>query len=551
MKLSRLTYVMIFITSFALTSCGGNKIKEYENYDAYIDDNYRDYYQILPYTFADSNGDKIGDLKGITQKLDYLNSGVDGDENSLGVTGIYTLPIFKSPSYHKYDVIDYYNIDPVYGTMEDFEELVEEAHKRGINIMLDMPFNHTSNQNKWFKEAIKGINSQDCDIPDENNKPSSVCISNYPYVNYYNFDYSLKLAHYNIPGTEWFYEGVFSSEMPDLNLKNQAVLDEIKNILYFWLDKGVDGFRLDAVTSFSSLRTESFETINEINEFVKEKKKDAFVVAEGPWNSELYEYYQNTQLDSYMNFTFGNHRIIDSLIKNQDITPMVNEIKRINRTFDALDHDVIDSNFLTNHDLTREANAIYDSNYHNESLARLKMVWGINHLMSGTSYVYYGEEIGMRSGPQTNNTCKDPNKRYPMYWSENDKSMTTNYAPGATVNNGVIHPLGALDEQLKDNNSLVKYFQKLLSIKKFHPEISRGRQEIVYNDENCYIIEKTYQDSKLYLVYNVSSSNQTITLDENINDGVEIQNMLLTNKKQSSIKNKKINVPSYSITILK
>ena len=183
------------------------------------------FYEIFVRSFNDSNGDGIGDFNGITQKLDYLQE--------LGVTAIWLMPIFPSPSYHGYDVTDYYDVNPQYGTMDDFKTLVEEAHKRDIRIIIDLVINHTSDKHPWFKEAKKDPNS--------------------PYRDWYIWSktdpkylgpWGERVWHSSTSG---FYYGIFEAFMPDLNYKNPAVTDEMKKVASFWLkDIGVDGFRLDA-----------------------------------------------------------------------------------------------------------------------------------------------------------------------------------------------------------------------------------------------------------------------------------------------------------------
>ena len=199
------------------------------------DDNYRTWYEIFVYSFCDSNGDGLGDLQGVTDQLDYLQN--------LGITGIWLMPIHPSSSYHKYNVSDYYAIDPDYGTMEDFETLMAECEKRGIHVILDLVVNHTGSDHPWFQEAAAYLQSLGDAEPD---------VQACPYVDYYNFTKEPKTAHTQVPGTDWYYESQFSSAMPDLNLDSELVRQEIGDIMRFWLDKGVAGFRLDAAKEFNT-----------------------------------------------------------------------------------------------------------------------------------------------------------------------------------------------------------------------------------------------------------------------------------------------------------
>ena len=222
-----------------------------------IDDNYRTTYEIFVYSFADSNADGIGDLKGITQKLDYICDGDDATDSDLGCNQIWVTPIMPSTTYHKYDVMDYKDIDPEFGTMADFEELIKESHARGIRVILDMVLNHSSSQHPWFKEATAYLKNHPelTAIYEENGTddakglvPIEALEKECPYLYYYNFTQEQKTGYEKVNGTNWYYEARFWSEMPDLNLDCEKVREEISDITAFWIDKGVDGFRLDATT---------------------------------------------------------------------------------------------------------------------------------------------------------------------------------------------------------------------------------------------------------------------------------------------------------------
>ena len=171
-----------------------------ENYQLnIIDDNYRNWYEIFVYSFFDTNNDGIGDLKGVTQKLDYVKD--------MGFNGIWLMPIHPSPTYHKYDVKDYYAIDNVYGTLEDFDTLIEQAHARGIKVIIDLVFNHTSSEHPWFLQA--------CDYIRKNGKPGG------QYGDFYNFNTKELSGYSKVSGTNYYYEARFWSGMPDLNLNSQ------------------------------------------------------------------------------------------------------------------------------------------------------------------------------------------------------------------------------------------------------------------------------------------------------------------------------------------
>ena len=197
---------------------------------------------------CDSNGDHIGDLGGVTQKLDYIQE--------MGFTGIWFMPIMPSPSYHKYDVKDYKAIDPAYGTVEDFKTLLDEAHARGIHVIIDMVINHSSTQHEWFQVASAYLQTlEDGEEPD---------LKECPYVDYYHFSTEkVNSTYYKLAGTNYYYEGSFWDQMPDLNLASEALRGELEDVAKFWIDLGVDGFRMDAPLHYEENDTNfNTETLN-------------------------------------------------------------------------------------------------------------------------------------------------------------------------------------------------------------------------------------------------------------------------------------------------
>ena len=204
------------------------------------EDNYRVFYEVFVYSFCDSDGDGIGDLKGLTSRLDYLRE--------LGINGIWLMPIHPSTTYHKYNVGDYRAIDPAYGTLEDFQELLEECGKREIRVILDLVVNHTGSDHVWFTAACEYLRT----LGEAEPNPADC-----PYVDYYNFTREFHTGYTQVPGTDWYYESRFSPDMPDLNMGSDAVRGEIRNIMAYWLELGVSGFRVDAAKEFYSGRTDA------------------------------------------------------------------------------------------------------------------------------------------------------------------------------------------------------------------------------------------------------------------------------------------------------
>ena len=218
--------------------------------------NGRVWYEVFVRSFADGNGDGIGDLRGLTAKLDYLNDGDPATTSDLGITGLWLMPVMESPSYHGYDVIDYRKVEQDYGTSADFKALLAAAHKRGIKVIVDLVMNHTSSQNPWFKDA---------QTPGSKHDDWYVWATENP--GYLGPDGQLV---WHQLGKRWFY-GVFSENMPDLNLRNPAVTAELKDIARFWLqDMGVDGFRLDAAKHLiedGRVQTNTPETLAWLKDF--------------------------------------------------------------------------------------------------------------------------------------------------------------------------------------------------------------------------------------------------------------------------------------------
>ena len=237
----------------------------YEQELQIVDDNYRNYYEIFVYSFYDSDGDGIGDLNGVTQKLDYIQD--------MGFNGIWLMPVFQSTTYHKYDITDYMQIDSEYGSTEDMQNLIEECHKRGIRIILDFVMNHTSSQHPWFTQACEYLEQ----LPRGAEPDEQEC----PYVGYYHFAIEQKQDYYQVKNTDWYYEGVFWSEMPDLNLENEQLRAELGQIASYWIGMGIDGFRMDAV---KHIRASFFEDwLEELREF---SSKPLFTVGEY-WSGNL------------------------------------------------------------------------------------------------------------------------------------------------------------------------------------------------------------------------------------------------------------------------
>lgn len=429
------------------------------------EDNVRNWYEIFVYSYADSDGDRIGDFRGAAEKLEYIRD--------MGFTGIWLMPVMPSPSYHKYDVTDYYAIDPAYGTMDDFQAFLDKAHELGIKVILDLVLNHTSNEHPWFQSAKGGEAS--------------------PFRDYYNFQ-SMPGEGYQKIG-ESYYECRFVNTMPDLNLDSEAVRAEIVNILKFWLDKGVDGFRLDAVTSYyTGDSPKNIAFLSWLNGEAKKIAPDCYLVGECWADESTIANYYASGIDSFFCFPLSTGNGLGEIAKLLDETVAdrghaYGELtKHLEERFGT---DALMAPFLDNHDTNRIANAvgIY-------SLKRLKIAYGMLAMMRGGSYVYYGGEIGMIG--QGN----DPNKRIGMLWTTLPE--VTACPPGTTE---AKYPLGSVTEQRDDPNSLLNYVRRAMNLRNAFPEIARGTTRIIpTEDPDVCIMERSWNGSTVTVVLNLSNS---------------------------------------------
>ena len=442
------------------------------------DDNYRTFYEIFVYSFCDSNGDGIGDLQGVISKLDYLQE--------LGINGIWFMPIHPSQSYHKYDVRDYYDIDPQYGTLADFEALMAECQKRDIHVITDLVLNHTGDDHEWFLTACDYLRS----LPAGAEPNPAEC----KYVDYYYFYPEAGANRHAISGCQWYYEGMFSPDMPDLNLANENVRSDITDIMKFWIDKGVAGFRLDAAKEFySGSIDKNVEVLNWIQTTATSLKPDCYLVAEVWENFGAIKEYYNSGITSIFNFAFGNSngkiaQVVRGAGSPTTVQTYATALETADTGYSESNPDYIDAPFLSNHDVGRIAG------FANRDPLKMKMSAAMNVFMSGSCFIYYGEEIGMIG------SGNDPSKRAPMVWNEARDNGTTNPPPECELPEE--YPLGSLEVQKNDDNSLYNYYRLLIAIRKALPIISHGRttaetalnvgcvsaQRKTWNDESCIIL---------------------------------------------------------------
>ena len=446
------------------------------------------FYQIFVRSFADGDGDGLGDLQGIIQRLDYLNDGDPKTTADLGVTGIWLTPIHPSPTYHKYDVVDYYAVDPEIGTLEDFRELVEEAHARGMKVILDLVMNHTSSQHPWFQNARKDAESE--------------------YRDYYIWAAPDTQVSRRGPWNQvvWHaagdshYYGLFWSEMPDLNWANPKVRAEFKAVAEFWLEQGVDGFRLDAAKHLFE-HDPSQRAVDwwlEFSEYVRELKPDVYLVGE-VWDSPhvVAPYY--AAFDSTFNFDLAD-RIIPIVRFGLDTGLVPAVLEQHQRYNEHAQGWAIDAPFLSNHDQDRVMSQLFgDWN-------QAKMAAAIYLTLPGTPFIYSGEEIGMQGRGDHENI------REPFKWYDLDGPGQT-WWRSSQFNTGRWQP--SVETQHGDPASLLNHYRSLIHLRLSEPALRLGSLVEVDYGDNPRIIAygREWQGEKVLVIHNISRLEQQAVLD--------------------------------------
>lgn len=493
-------------------------------------------YQIYPRSFYDSNGDGVGDLRGIIEKLDYIKE--------LGVDYIWMTPFFVSPQKDNgYDVEDYYKIDPRYGTMADFEALSLEAEKRGIRLMLDMVFNHTSSRHEWFQKALAG---------DEK------------YKNYYIFK---KGKGKGIPPTNWeskfggnaweyvpemdeYYLHLFDVSQPDLNWDNEQVRAEIRKILKFWMKKGVKGFRFDVVNLISKGEFKDDEEGDgrrfytdgpNIHQYLKELNQETFgqdvdIITVGEMSStsmeNCFEYAGADSKELSMVFSF-HHLKVDFMGNEKWVLVPADFMKLKQILFSwqtgMADHDAWNAVFWCNHDQPRVVSRFGDEErYWKESA---KMLATLIHGMRGTPYVYQGEELGMTNAGFTHisqyrdveslnhfQILKDKgmkeedayrilqvhsrdNSRTPMQWDGSPNAGFTKGNPWIEVNKN--YDRIQVKKQIKDEDSIFCYYKQLIQLRKEYDVIAYGDfRPLQVKNPSIFSYKREYEGEELIVVCN-------------------------------------------------
>ena len=426
------------------------------------------FYQIFPRSFYDSDGDGIGDLVGIIKKLDYISS--------LGVGGIWLNPTFPSPSYHGYDVVDYYSVNPQFGTIDDLKRLIKEAEKRNIKILLDLVINHTSSEIEWFKKS---------EVRDEFFSDWYIWVTKMPVIEG-KVGWSKPWIRGNSPWEVWsfsrlrkeYYYSAFWSGMPDLNLRNPKVVNEIYKIARYWLEMGIGGFRLDAVrylieTGPGEGQADTEETImflKNFNSFCKKVNPDSFNIGE-VWTGNHIVYKYKNSLDGC--FDFELREVLASTVGyGPKVGKFYEYFKRMKDITGSIENWKFFYPFSSNHDVTRVHNLIFRRP---DNFERLKLFYTLLFFMPGNPFIYYGDEIGMINSPYLRG---DMAYRDPMVWDDSSNVGFTKSNPWTYVNPD---PVINLKYQKSNKDSVFNHFLKVSYIRNSKDVFVNGDMEIVSN----------------------------------------------------------------------
>ncbi|MGG6314085.1 alpha-amylase family glycosyl hydrolase [Paenibacillus macerans] len=492
------------------------------------------FYEVFVRSFYDSNGDGIGDFKGLTRQLDYLNDGNPDTDGDLGVGGIWLMPIQPSPSYHGYDVTDYRQINPDYGTLDDFRVFLDEAHKRGIKVIMDLVVNHTSKEHPWFIESASNPDGQYRDwyvwAEDSGRKTSgtSAAGSGSPW-------HSLRGDHYL---------GIFWDGMPDLNFDNPEVRDEMKAIGRFWLEQGVDGFRLDAAKHiYEDLQTDkSPETTaknvawwQEFRSGLNEVNPDVYLVGE-VWDpsATLISSYLDGALDSGFNFSLAE-TIVQSVKKEKDAN-LAFTLERSYRLYgEKSGGRFVDATFLTNHDQNRVMSQLEGDVPHAKMAASLLLT------LPGNPFIYYGEEIGMRG------VKPDEHIREPMRWTPEDGAGQTTWE--AATNNAGQKTL-SVSEQTGDPASLLSHYRRLIRMRNDIPALKDGAiQEYATNRPGVTAYVRMTGHQAVLVVHNLTGGELTASLEAGANQE-DFATIAAATNEGAVLNGNTLALPAYTTVIL-
>lgn len=456
-----------------------------------VADHYRTFYQVFVGSFSDSNNDGIGDLRGVINRLDYLNDGNMLSENSLGVQGIWLSPIFSSPSYHKYDASDYYKIDWRFGQESDLKELADLCEQRNIKLILDLAINHTSSQHEWFVQFKEARSKGDTENP---------------YYDYYSCVTTAEkqggVTYQKIAGVDCWFECNFSGDMPELNFDNPEVRQAMLDVAKYYLNLGVDGFRFDAVKYIYFGDTAKSVAFWEwYMEELRKTDPEIYCVGEC-WSgeTEILEYY--TAMNCF-NFAGAQAEgVMATAAKGKSLSTYLNYVQSFQQKVRAKNPDGMVMSFLSNHDMDRIGGAFVTEN-------NMRMAANLYLLSPGSPTIYYGEEIGLRGSRGSEMT--DANRRLAMLWGDDDlirDPVGATYPAKNQIQTTVA-------DQMADENSLFHYYCKLLTIRHRYPAIARGQYSVLSGgSKNLGGFLVSYQNETLGIIHNNSTEELTYDLSK-------------------------------------
>ncbi len=407
-------------------------------------------YEVFVRSFADADGDGIGDLRGLTSRLDYINDGNAAGTTSLGANCIWLMPIARAVSYHGYDVTDYYHVDPHYGTDEDFRNLVQEAHRRGIHVIVDFVPNHSSSEHPFFQSAL--------------HDPAS------PYRAFYRWSRTNpnqpgpwgQVAWHKSPLRDEYYYGVFWDGMPDLNYGSPAVLQEMQKVVSYWLkDMHADGFRFDAIPYLVEEGNQlqhtrgTHDVLRQFGNGIRNQAPGSFTIGEvSDGSPQVLATYYPDQLDAYFAFAVAGATV--EAARTGSAAPFNQAIREANVTFPAGRW----SPFLTNHDQPRVMTDL------GGDAARARVAASAMLMLPGLPFVYYGEEIGM-IGAKPDETI-----RTPMQWSaDSNGGFTTGASWESLQPDWMTKNVAAQDH---DPGSLLNHYRRLIHLRIEHSALGTG-----------------------------------------------------------------------------
>lgn len=520
-------------------------------------------YQIYPLSFKDSNGDGIGDIRGMIEKLDYLKE--------LGVDVIWSTPLYNSPmDDNGYDISDYYSINPLFGKMSDFEEFLSEVHKRDMKLIMDLVVNHTSDEHIWFKEAIENKNSKyrDFYIFSETKATNQESI------------FSGSVWEFNEEANSYYYH-LFSKRQPDLNWENKEMREEIYRMINWWLDKGIDGFRLDVIDFIGKDPWSGTMNFDKTHEYLQEmhekcfKGRDILTVGETPYTTPetapLYSLKERNELSMVFGFEFIGLDEVKDQGKWELKKLKLLELKEVISKWQiALHNNGWNSLFWSNHDQPRIVSRYGNDTEYREKSA--KMLATLLHGLQGTPYIYQGEEIGMTNIKLPLNKYKDvetinmvkekiekgwtiekimegiyakgrDNARTPIQWDNSEYAGFSSSEPWLEINSN--YKEINVKNALEDKNSIFYYYQKLLRLRKDHEIIVNGDYQLLFKDnEKVFAYLRTMFEKELLVICNFYQ--ETTVLDVNISEF----KLLISNYDDVSAENNKLNLRPYEAMIL-